>query len=367
MKRTVDVSNVPHVKNGSTASQNCAKTHFAYDAKEIEICHICLNESLPFQSLNDEDYEFTVKNNRHISERERDRLEGLKFNPFSDLRLADAASLLKRNESNLGDLVDNENIDCNYFLPNEFAERFAGKNIEDNLKLMHLNIRSISNKFDLFNHMLGSLNTNFSVIGLTETCLHDDNQDNFSFKNYDFVNVNRKLKKGGGVGIYISQHLKYKTRNDLNATKEDIIESVFTEIPTKVSKNIIVGVIYRPPNSKFDEFERTLNETLSKIDKENKTCYLMGDFNVDMLKNETCDFANRLTQNLFTSFYFPLITMPTRITQHTATLIDNLFSNDLEKINYSQNGLIFSDISDHLPIFHICGVNKENTKNRKKH
>jgi hypothetical protein len=91
---------------------------------------------LPFQSLNDEDYEFTVKNNRHISERERDRLEGLKFNPFSDLRLADAASLLKRNESNLGDLVDNENIDCNYFLPNEFAERFAGKNIEDNLKLM---------------------------------------------------------------------------------------------------------------------------------------------------------------------------------------------------------------------------------------
>jgi exonuclease III len=215
--------------------------------------------------------------------------------------------------------------------------------------------------------MLGSLNTNFSVIGLTETWLHDDNQDHFSLKNYDFVNVNRKLKKGGGVGIYISQHLKYKTRNDLNATKEDIIESVFTEIPTKVSKNIIVGVIYRPPNSKFDEFERTLNETLSKIDKENKTCYLMGDFNVDMLKNETCDFANRLTQNLFTSFYFPLITMPTRITQHTATLIDNLFSNDLEKINYSQNGLISSDISNHLPIFHICGVNKENTKNRKKH
>jgi hypothetical protein len=82
----------------------------------------------------------------------------------------------------------------------------------------------------------------------------------------------------------------------------------------------------------------------------------MDDFNVDMLKNETCDFANRLTQNLFTPFYFPLITMPARITEHTATLIDKIFSNDLEKINYSQNGPIFSDISDHLPIQYFIYV-----------
>ncbi len=44
---------------------------------------------------------------------------------------------------------------------------------------------------------------------------------------------------------------------------------------------------------------------------------------------------------------------PTRITQHNATLIDNIFTNDVETIESSSNGLIFSDISDHLPIFHI--------------
>ena len=47
--------------------------------------------------------------------------------------------------------------------------------------------------------------------------------------------------------------------------------------------------------------------------------------------------------------FFPLITRPTRITSNTATLIDNIFTNHLN--NYSFSGLLFTDISDHLPIF----------------
>jgi hypothetical protein len=47
-------------------------------------------------------------------------------------------------------------------------------------------------------------------------------------------------------------------------------------------------------------------------------------------------------------------------TQHTATLIDNIFTNDLEHIDSSVNGLIFSDISDHLPIFHIPCLSSNN-------
>ena len=52
---------------------------------------------------------------------------------------------------------------------------------------------------------------------------------------------------------------------------------------------------------------------------------------------------------MYTNLLFPLITLPTRITSYTATIIDNIFTNDLE--NYSFSGLILSDISDHLPIF----------------
>jgi hypothetical protein len=77
----------------------------------------------------------------------------------------------------------------------------------------------------------------------------------------------------------------------------------------------------------------------------------MGDFNIDLFKS--CDYANYFTEQLFTSSFFPLITKATRITHHTATLIDNIFTNNQEQLDDSINGIIFSDISDHLPIVHI--------------
>ena len=52
---------------------------------------------------------------------------------------------------------------------------------------------------------------------------------------------------------------------------------------------------------------------------------------------------------MYSRMFFPLITRPTRITSNTATLIDNIFTNNLN--NFSVSGLIFCDISDHLPIF----------------
>jgi hypothetical protein len=81
---------------------------------------------------------------------------------------------------------------------------------------------------------------------------------------------------------------------------------------------------------------------------------LKGDFNIDLFKTESCDYANYFTEQLFTSSFFPLITKATRITHHIATLIDNIFTNNLEQLDDSINGIIFSDISDHLPIVHIC-------------
>ena len=69
---------------------------------------------------------------------------------------------------------------------------------------------------------------------------------------------------------------------------------------------------------------------------------------------------------MFTSSFFPLITKPTRITQHTSTLIDNIFTNDLDQVQSSSNGLIFTDISDHLPIFHIASVSLKKCKSNMK-
>ena len=84
----------------------------------------------------------------------------------------------------------------------------------------------------------------------------------------------------------------------------------------------------------------------------------MGDFNIDLLKSESCDYTNRFLEILSTSSYIPLVLRPTRITQHTATLIDNIFTNNIDIIDLSINGIIFSDISDHLPIVHLRNLKR---------
>ena len=54
---------------------------------------------------------------------------------------------------------------------------------------------------------------------------------------------------------------------------------------------------------------------------------------------------------MFSSSFYPLISRPTRITTTSATLIDNIFVNKLEE-NY-KSALLFTDLSDHLPIFQL--------------
>ena len=90
---------------------------------------------------------------------------------------------------------------------------------------------------------------------------------------------------------------------------------------------------------------------LSGVTKGNKYCYITGDFNLDLLKHESHSITAQFLEALFLYGFLPMITKPTRITAHSATLIDNIFTNNTTFS--SKNGLIVSDISDHLPVFSI--------------
>ena len=85
------------------------------------------------------------------------------------------------------------------------------------------------------------------------------------------------------------------------------------------------------------------------ITKENKICYIMGDFNLNLMNHQSHQLTAEFLDVMFGYMFFPLITLPTRITSHTGTIIDNIFTKHSD--NYSINDLLLSDISDHLPIF----------------
>ena len=67
---------------------------------------------------------------------------------------------------------------------------------------------------------------------------------------------------------------------------------------------------------------------------------------------------NDLIDQLYSHGLQPLITRPTRITRDTKTLIDNIFTTDLN--SHKQSGIIVNYISDQLPIYVVTQyINKE--------
>lgn len=64
------------------------------------------------------------------------------------------------------------------------------------------------------------------------------------------------------------------------------------------------------------------------------------------MQRMTAEFINMM----FSIGLSPQITKPSRIVNHRATLIDRIFSNDMENKNKWMNE---NDMSDHIPIFAI--------------
>lgn len=65
-------------------------------------------------------------------------------------------------------------------------------------------------------------------------------------------------------------------------------ESVFIELMGVAgARNIIVGVIYHPPDQIIRDFNESLLCCLDRINKEDKECYILGDFNINLFKHNT--------------------------------------------------------------------------------
>ena len=71
-----------------------------------------------------------------------------------------------------------------------------------------------------------------------------------------------------------------------------------------------------------------MEELLRVITHENKNCILTGDFNLNLLKHAKSPDVSKFLENLLLHNFMPQITLPTRITEKTAILIDNIIINN---------------------------------------
>ena len=176
----------------------------------------------------------------------------------------------------------------------------------------------------------------FDIIAISESRINKNNVSahNIALQNYSFDHCPTE-STAGGTALFINNNLSFSPRHDLTIYKPFQLESNFIEIVNPKRTNIIIGCIYRHPNMDLSDFiENYLSILLDKISKENKTVYLLGDFNVDLLKYDQHNLTNDFLDTLATNFFLPNIFLPTRIGNTSKTLIDSIFSNSFSNGPY---------------------------------
>ena len=228
-----------------------------------------------------------------------------------------------------------------------------------NFTAISVNIRSLNNykNFSKLESLLSALTFTPSIIAVTETWLKPDQLGpHTNLSNYTFLSNPRSKYRGGGVAFYIRDGIEFTHRIDLDIMNEKIFESIFVDIKFQ-DKVITCGNIYHSPCNNGNAqkmFLADLDNILRKINK--RESFLFGDFNYNILD---CDEPNvtKFIDVMYDHGFSSLINRPTRITDNSSTLLDQIWtnSNTLQKV---KSCIITFSISDHLATMMSIAVKK---------
>jgi hypothetical protein len=180
---------------------------------------------------------------------------------------------------------------------------------------------------------------------LCETFLNEHNAKLCNIDGYSLVSNDRNTH-GRGVAIYVSDSLNYTLCDPLTYNIANDFESIFIECsPQGRSNKLLVGEIYRTPNSNLHLTHERYNELLHKL-PHNQQVIIGTDQNIDFFKlhlNSHTDFL----QMFISQGFIPCMNEATRVTASTATLIDNIYIKGLAP---TDSHIITAHYSDHYPI-----------------
>ena len=282
------------------------------------------------------------------------------FNFFSKVQQND-------NDEFIINPYDDLNILCQYSSIKDTIENMKNKK---GLKIISWNIRSLQANFNQFKDFIDLFNRESCFLDII--CLSEiwvlKNIEFYNLENFNFVYKMRNLSTGGGVAFYVRKGIQYKELKNLSSFEEKIIESLTIELEIGKKEKLILTNLYRSnsphpnytmgdQNDRFLDVFYKLQADLSAL-KHNS--YILGDFNFDLLKFEEHNKTKELLNTSFGYGFLQLVSLPTRISNNSATLIDHIYTN--ANLNQFESYIILSDISDHFPICHIISDKTKEVK-----
>lgn len=242
--------------------------------------------------------------------------------------------------------------DSNVVLNNALS-RYSGQ-----LKIGHLNAGGMSPRVSSvkIDNVKRILNGNLlDIVGVSETWFKSSiSNKSVGMDGYRIFRTDRPRRNGGGVCIFISHKIDAKCKVVLSGT-EGVVDFIFLEVTVNNSK-ILIGVVYRPPNSgAISTFEDTISDISSRYER----IVLMGDFNLDLLKPD----LRNTSHSFWHSYNLSMIhnDSPTHFdTFHgTTSLLDYFLISQSEEV-ISKGQFWIPNISKHAFIYIALGFSVAN-------
>ena len=82
--------------------------------------------------------------------------------------------------------------------------------------------------------------------------------------------------------MFISDSSNVCIRGDLMCSCEDF-ECIFIEIQREHGCNLTIGNVYKAPSTSVENLNKLFGDCLNFIAKEQNLCYIMGDFNLNLM------------------------------------------------------------------------------------
>ena len=98
--------------------------------------------------------------------------------------------------------------------------------------------------------------------------------------------------------------LQYKLRPDLCI--DTVTTSLFRpiQLTNDKNKNIIIGVIYKPPDTDITTFTKNFEQLLTTLTKKRRPCYLLSDYNINLLKHDKHLLTKHFIDTLLTFGFY---------------------------------------------------------------
>mgnify|MGYP002259906745 FL=1 len=240
-------------------------------------------------------------------------------------------------------------------------------NILKTFSVCHANVRSIKSEGKLDELRLLAETEKIDVVTLSETWL-DTSFPNDLLTIDEFqppIRKDRESGNGGGVALYVKNHLPFTRRPDLESLNS---ECIWVEI-TSTNGMVLIGVYYRPPGqsaAERDQFIDSLSNSISTALELNPHILLLtGDFNDrcqswDSIHNDS-ELGQRLFDIVTQNNLCQLISGPTRFSEYSESLLDLMIT---DSPGYVLNSGLLPPIStsDHAVIF--CSFSLLNHRDR---